>query len=188
MVGGSVSYRIGFLGHEGAWQGDEYDVQLVSKKYDMTLGFKGAVPPRAFMASVNVSLCCTCGWEVVNMRARGAPSSRDFESVMRHLSAMHIRGGFYSGPEDVYLMSVKLERPTSGAAGSAHTRRSREPKQVAKRWQITHETGSIFGLNDTHLFYADAKAKKIPLAVPFGDIASVDVDEHGAVTVMRKPP
>ncbi len=191
MIGGTLTYRIGFLGYEGAWQEGEYDVELVSQKHGMTLGVRGLVPPRAFMSSVNISLCSSCGWEVAGVQG-GAPPNRDFESVLRQLSAVRIRGGYYTGPEDVYLMSVALASGTASFKRDSATMGAEkvagDPKEELSKWQVRHTSGGILGLNDTHLYFLHGKSQKRSetSAVPVGEIASVDVDEHGAITVIRE--
>jgi len=72
----------------------------------MVLGRRHLVPAWAFRSDHDVELVETAGW-VIN--GTGTPPSKpDMTRVLSKLSGISIRGGYYKGNEDAYLMAVKM--------------------------------------------------------------------------------
>jgi hypothetical protein len=91
---------------------------LHSEAHDMVLGRRHLVPAWAFRSDHDVELVETAGW-VIN-GTDTPPSKPDMTRVLSKLSGISIRGGYYKGNEDAYLMAVKM---TAGpkSADSAKT-------------------------------------------------------------------
>lgn len=124
MYGGKISLRVGFWEYNGSFMNSSatqntYDVVLTSESAGISLGRAGLLVPHAFINSIEVNLHERDGW-VVDGTA-GAPSKHDMQRVLSTLSRLWVRGGFYAGPEETYIMSVRLspvssQTPPDGAA------------------------------------------------------------------------
>ncbi len=79
---------------------------LHSEAHDMVLGRRQLVPAWAFRSDHDVELVETAGW-VIN-GTDTPPSKPDMTRVLSKLSGISIRGGYYKGNEDAYLMAVKM--------------------------------------------------------------------------------
>jgi len=116
--GGKLSFRHGFFEYnsEGAeFQDKEFDVLLHSDAHGLVLGRRHLVPAWAFRSDHEVDLVETAGW-VINGTST-PPSKPDMTRVLSKLSGISIRGGYYKGNEDAYLMAVKMTAgPKDGAA------------------------------------------------------------------------
>lgn len=101
---------------EGAeFQDKEFDVLLHSDAHGLVLGRRHLVPAWAFRSDHEVDLVETAGW-VINGTST-PPSKPDMTRVLSKLSGISIRGGYYKGNEDAYLMAVKMTAgPKDGAA------------------------------------------------------------------------
>ena len=92
---------------EGAeFQNQEFDVMLHSEAHDLVLGRRHLVPAWAFRSDHDVDLVETAGW-VMN-GTNTPPSKPDMTRLLSKLSGISIRGGYYKGNEDAYLMAVKM--------------------------------------------------------------------------------
>jgi hypothetical protein len=120
LYGGTLSYRLGFFEYEGNFEGT-FDTYLESAKHGMTLVMSGSIAPRSFLNEPILKLTENGGW-LVNGTS-GAPSRHDFRRVLGSLSKLLIRGGYYSGAEDTYLMTVAM-RTADEVNSNVHERES----------------------------------------------------------------
>ena len=79
---------------------------LISEAHGLVVGKKNVIPAWAFRSDHELELVETAGW-ILNS-TKGPPSRPDMIRLLSKLSAIWIRGGFYQGNEDSYIMNVKL--------------------------------------------------------------------------------
>mmetsp|Transcript_20486 Transcript_20486/g.48698 ORF Transcript_20486/g.48698 Transcript_20486/m.48698 type:complete len:253 (+) Transcript_20486:236-994(+) len=106
---GKLSFRHGFFEYNSEGQefkGGEFDVILESEAYELTVGWKHLIPAWAFRSDHELELDEAAGWVLGS--TGGPPSRPDMIRLLSKLSKIKVRGGFYAGNEDSYLMSVKL--------------------------------------------------------------------------------
>ena len=114
------------LRSEGAeFQDKEFDVLLLSEKHGLVLGRRHLVPAWAFRSDHDVELVETAGWFINGTDT--PPSKPDMARVLSKLSGIWIRGGYYKGNEDSYLMAVKM---TAGPQDATPKRTSLKKQQV----------------------------------------------------------
>jgi hypothetical protein len=111
---------------EGAeFQNKEYDVLLHSEANDLVLGRKHLVPAWAFRSDHDVELIETAGWYINGTNT--PPSKPDMTRALSKLSGISIRGGYYKGNEDAYLMAVKM---TAGPKDATPTKTSLKEQRI----------------------------------------------------------
>lgn len=103
---------------------------LHSEAHGLVLGRRNLVPAWAFRSNHDVELVETAGWLIVGSDV--PPSKPDMTRVLSKLSGISIRGGYYKGNEDAYLMAVKM---TAGPQETA-------PKKTSLKEQRIVSSGS----------------------------------------------
>ncbi len=98
---------------------------LHSEAHDLVLGRRHLVPAWAFRSDHDVELVETAGW-VINGTST-PPSKPDMTRVLSKLSGISIRGGFYKGNEDAYIMAVKM---TAGPTDATPKKTSLKEQRV----------------------------------------------------------
>ena len=128
MYRGSLSLRVGFWEYSGQFinsssadQGsfESFDVILTSQSAGISLGRNRLLLPLAFIQQVSAELWEGGGWVVIHPVTSGGPSITkhpncshiDFLKVVSSLSSLWVRGGYYTGAEETYIMSVSLSPP-----------------------------------------------------------------------------
>eukprot|EP00960_Hanusia_phi_P031289 749204-Hanusia_phi.AAC.2 len=107
--GGKLTFRHGFFEYNSEGrdlQSGPFDVVLISEANGLVVGKKNIVPAWAFRSDHELELVETAGW-ILNS-TKGPPSRPDMIRLLSKLSAIWIRGGFYQGNEDSYIMNVKM--------------------------------------------------------------------------------
>jgi hypothetical protein len=128
MYRGSLSLRVGFWEYSGEFinsssanQGsfESFDVILTSQSAGISLGRNRLLLPLAFIQQVSAELWEGGGWVVIHPETSKGPSitkhpncsHSDFLKVVTSLSSLWVRGGYYTGAEETYIMSVSLSPP-----------------------------------------------------------------------------
>mmetsp|Transcript_33084 Transcript_33084/g.68284 ORF Transcript_33084/g.68284 Transcript_33084/m.68284 type:complete len:264 (+) Transcript_33084:191-982(+) len=139
---GKLSFRHGFFeynseGHD--FKGGEFDVILESEAYELVVGWKNLIPAWAFRSDHELELDETAGWVLES--TGGPPSRPDMVRLLSKLSSIKIRGGFYVGNEDAYLMSVRL---LAGPQDTAPRKTSLKEQRIlsADSQRSLYDTGS----------------------------------------------
>ena len=154
MYGGVLSFRVGFWEYTGSFVNSSavhnaYDVVLTSESTGISLGRAGLLVPHAFINSIEVDLTERGGWVVAG--TAGAPSKHDMRRVLATLSSLWVRGGYYTGPEETYIMSVRLTSPSSPSQGESPSPNdgvrgdSPAPSDAAARLKTEVRTSSGIG-------------------------------------------
>ena len=178
FYGGTLTYRLGFFSYEGKFEG-KFDTYLVSAKHGMTLVMSGSIAPRSFLNEPIIELKEDGGW-LVNGTS-GAPTRHDFRRVLGSLSKLLIRGGYYSGGEDTYLMTVSLKSAEGIERGQEKSESSPKPKRnvdTASRPSSIKNDDEMS--QKQNLGSSTSKATPALNGPPLSELSNADVVVHGA--------
>uniref|UniRef100_A0A7S4P007 Laminin IV type A domain-containing protein n=1 Tax=Guillardia theta TaxID=55529 RepID=A0A7S4P007_GUITH len=192
FYGGSLEYKVGFWGYNGDFQrssvNDKWDVVLVSDK--LKIGLLDVLPPLAFLHQVQINLTESSGWLLES--SKRAPTKQEFKNVLSKLSGIWIRGGYYAGGEEVYLMGVKLNK-RAGDSGDLEEDRKKKEAHMEEHPDGEREAKLKFDFElkgsegvlgfDSKTLYFLSKNTMQPRSVPFSDITSVDVGSDDIVQI-----
>jgi len=192
FYGGSLEYRVGFWRYNGDFQkssmSDKWDIVFVSDK--LKIGLPNVVPPLAFLHQVQVNLTESSGWLLEG--SQRAPTKKEFKSLLSKLSGIWIRGGYYAGGEEVYLMGVKLSARAEGPGDLQdlkETVKEKEQDSASEQSKAKHNfdfklEGSEGSLAfDSETLYFLSNSDKAPQSVRLSEISSVDVGSDDTVQV-----